>query len=47
MFQATRAVGYVLGGWPATGSLDGHVPAQSGLPGHGQHVTWYRETKLV
>jgi len=25
MFQATRAVGHVLGGWPATGSPDGHA----------------------
>jgi len=35
MFEATWAVGCALGGWPATGSLDG-VPVQSGLPGHGQ-----------
>jgi len=27
MFQATRAVGCALGGWPATGSLDGRAAA--------------------
>jgi len=35
MFQATRAVGCVLGGWPATGSLDGRASAVRPT-GHGQ-----------
>jgi len=49
MSQATRAVGCVLGGWPATGSLDGRAGAvrPTGARGTGSRVTWYRETKLV
>jgi len=35
MFQAARAVGCVLGGWPATSSLDGRAGAVWPT-GHGQ-----------
>jgi len=39
------AVGCALGGWPATGSLDGRACAVR--PTGARAATWYRETKLV
>jgi len=47
MFQATWAVGCALGGWPATGSLDGHAGVVRPTGARAARVTWHRETKLV
>ena len=47
MSQATRAVVCALGGWPATGSLDGRAGTVRPTGARAARVTWHRETKLV
>ena len=49
MSQATWAVavGCALGGWPATGLLNGRASAARPTGARAARMTWHRETKLV